>query len=262
MDLNFSRRNILEIEFDKEFDLPTKEALKAYYEWVIPAAQTLINKEFTLVRNEDSLIISAEKTIKNFFSTHSVQEVEWYKGLFKYLNTTPRGEIVGVSQNKAPNFSALVPLILAAFKMYRNVNYSEWDFTDKFIKVFVDADLFDSISLGSDLVATREELIQARDYTCLVKSGKKIGSKTKPTSQYSVSSKSFERPELNNLPRLRKVIDCQLWVAHPSLRTKYMILDTINLDSMPEPLLDSEINFEPKLKKTEEDIWDPWKELS
>lgn len=28
----------------------------------------------------------------------------------------------------------------------------------------------------------------------------------------------------------------QTWLAHPSTRTKYMILDPTNLDSMPEPL--------------------------
>ena len=242
--LDFNKKDIKSIPFDNtELTLADPlmlEALKAHYMWVIPSAQALINESFILVRNEAGLICP-ELTIKAFAKSNT-DIIEWFKNLFTYLNNSPRGGIIGVSQNKVPNMSALVPLILAAFKVSRGVNYSEWDWSNSYMKFFVDKDLLEAVLSGQKpgaIFATPEELIKARDYSCTVKSGQKIGNKTKPTSQYSVTSKSFEYAELNSLPRLRKVIDCQLWVAHPSLRNKYMILDTKNLDNIPEPLIDA-----------------------
>ena len=53
-------------------------------------------------------------------------------------------------------------------------------------------------------------------------------------------------------------MDCQLWVAHPSLRNGYMILDTKNLDNIPEPLTDTEVILTPNsyIKDIEVLDWD------
>lgn len=34
----------------------------------------------------------------------------------------------------------------------------------------------------------------------------------------------------------------QVWVAHPSLRNEYMVLDPVNWDQMPEPLIPTELH--------------------
>jgi len=47
--------------------------------------------------------------------------------------------------------------------------------------------------------------------------------------------------ELGTVPKLVTTMLTQIWVAHPSLRTEYMILDPNNWDKMPEPLVGSEI---------------------
>jgi hypothetical protein len=239
MNLDFTKRDIKLIPFDKlsednDILAALLEAMKVHYTWIIPSAQMLINKTLTLSRSNEGLI-SPRDTLAQFADTVTKDELKWFKHLLLYLNTVPRGNILGVSQNKCASMSALVPLILASFKMFRGVNYSEWDWKDPYMKALVDKDLYEAVTIGTELKPTREELIEAREYSCTVKSGKRIGTKTAYTSQFSVSNKSFSNPDYNLLPRLRKIMDTQIWVAHPSLRTSYMILDVNNLDSMPEP---------------------------
>jgi hypothetical protein len=50
--------------------------------------------------------------------------------------------------------------------------------------------------------------------------------------------------EIGHLPKLTQTIITQCWLAHPELRTPYMILDLENWDSMPKPLVSNEI-FKP-----------------
>ena len=53
----------------------------------------------------------------------------------------------------------------------------------------------------------------------------------------------------------------QIWIAHPTRRTKYMILDPMNWDNTPEPIIDDSIFLEdekPTKKETLtwDDMWD------
>lgn len=245
---NYRDKNIIKLPFHEESflaDPVNLTSLKRHFQWIIPAAQDVICKNFILVRNADGLV--CPKLTINKFATDNPEALAWYKGLFGYLNTSPRGNIIEGTQNNFPEFSALVPLILAGFKKTRGVQYSEWDWMHPFMKVFVDNDLLEAVVVGRNLVPEKEDLIEAREYSLTVKSGSNIGQIKAPTKQYTVTSKAFTtNPVLNSLPRLRKVMDCQLWVAHPSTRVGNMILDVFNLDNMPEPLVQEKF-VEPKV---------------
>lgn len=238
MSYNYSKKIISAIPFSKEFlaDEKNIESLKANSSWIIGAAQALINKEFNLIRNSSGLI-DPEASLAAFIEKHTLEERVWFQNLIKYLTIEKRSEIVLDAQTKVPNYSALVPLFLAPFKMYRDVGYSEWDWANPLMKLFVDPYLLDACTILTDLKPSLEEKIAAREYSRLIKSGIKKGQVKSLTSTTSISSKAFEHNiEYNELPRLRKIMECQVWVAHPSLRTKYMILDVNDMDNMPEPL--------------------------
>jgi len=246
-----SRKNILEVPFgDIEFsDLASQAA------WIVPHSLALINKEVILVRNEDNQLISPKLTLSNLFKQKE-DNIDWWVGLFKFLTMSPRKNILGeLTQNKHTEYSALVPLILSAFKKYRDVQYSEWDWEDPRIKVFVDKDILEA--LGSKYESVLEkDILDMRHHSMLYKTGAKAGDFRTPVNTYSITGKS----EGCLLPRLRKIMECQVWVAHPSLRNNLMILDVNKLDSMPEVLVPEEIILNTKKQKpvvvVEEDL--PW----
>jgi hypothetical protein len=43
------------------------------------------------------------------------------------------------------------------------------------------------------------------------------------------------------VPELAQTMIAQIWCAHPSNRTKYMVLDPKNWDAIPAPLISSDI---------------------
>lgn len=52
---------------------------------------------------------------------------------------------------------------------------------------------------------------------------------------------------LDKAPKLVGTMLTQIWVAHPSLRTEYMVLDPNDWDWMPPPLVTTEV-FKPETK--------------
>jgi hypothetical protein len=57
--------------------------------------------------------------------------------------------------------------------------------------------------------------------------------------------------EIGHLPKITQTILTQCWLAHPELRTPYMILDLENWDNLPKPLVSNEIfKQEPEQKLT------------
>jgi len=53
---------------------------------------------------------------------------------------------------------------------------------------------------------------------------------------YSVNDPIFDK-----LPNLTKVMLLQTWIAAPSVRNSLQILDPLNINNMPEPLLSVDI---------------------
>lgn len=72
-----------------------------------------------------------------------------------------------------------------------------------------------------------------------IKSGARAGTIQKPTSSWCL--KGIGDTVLGKAPKLVSTMLTQIWVAHPSVRTNYMVLDPYNWDKMPEPLATAEI---------------------
>jgi hypothetical protein len=131
----------------------------------------------------------------------------------------------------AKKYCTLVPLILYAHKLYNNVDYSRWE--RETLNYVVNDSLCEAMLTETPQLTT-ERLLELRDIG-LISAGKSRSAVT-TYSLYHLGG-----TELSECNTLVKLMLCQTWAAHPSNRTKYMILDPMNWDKMPTPLIDVNI---------------------
>jgi hypothetical protein len=86
---------------------------------------------------------------------------------------------------------------------------------------------------------TREEILQARTQGLTYKTGSKAGTQRSPLSTFKLYDTTGTK--LHKVPELAQTMIAQIWCAHPSNRTKYMVLDPENWDAIPAPLISSDI---------------------
>ena len=135
-------------------------------------------------------------------------------------------------QYKSP-IAPLVPIILAGFKQNQEIPYSAWDPTA--IPLMVDKDLAEAMTCGFDNDWDALELLKLRKSSNTDKNGKVYSAAT------SAKVNGLGTSILKDLPRLAKFMALQTWCAHPSNRTRYMVLDYSDWDAMPEPIVASEL---------------------
>lgn len=157
---------------------------------------------------------------------------EWDRGLYLFLMLDARSAYLP-SQYKGEGvqFCALVPLILYAFKLHHKLAYSRWDRST--LKSVVNKSLLDAMLYTGK--HTRDELLHARELGLVYQSGPKVGESRNPQSSFKLWS--TKNGCLQGVPHLAQVMLAQIWCAHPSSRTPYMVLDPHNWDSMPPPLI-------------------------
>jgi len=156
------------------------------------------------------------------------------RGLWQLACRTTRSKLVA-RQIDQPNFSSLVPLILAGVKRYQEVAYSSWDRATA--ETVMPRDLWEATQSRSSL--TVDELLQLRVKGLEVQSGARAGTLRDPRSSWQLYG--IADSELGRLPKLAQVMFTQIWVAHPDLRHRDMILDPLNWDTMPEPLIKTDV---------------------
>ena len=161
-------------------------------------------------------------------------QTDFDRGVWQLACRTTRSKLVA-RQIDQPNFSSLVPLILAGVKRYQEVEYSSWDPAS--IDVVMPRDLAEAVRSRCGL--SEDELLQLRVKGLEVKSGARAGSHRDPKSSWQLYGVADS--ELGQLPKLAQVMYAQIWVAHPDLRHKDMILDPENWDVMPEPLIKTDV---------------------
>jgi len=164
---------------------------------------------------------------------HNIKS-DFDRGLWQLACRTTRSKLVA-RQIDQPNFSSLVPLILAGVKRYQEVEYSKWD--PQSLEVVVPRDLFEATQARCDLQP--EELLELRVRGLEVKTGAKAGTHRDPKSSWQLYG--IADSELGKLPKLAQVMLAQIWVAHPDLRHRDMILQPDNWDLMPEPLIKTDV---------------------
>jgi hypothetical protein len=151
---------------------------------------------------------------------------------------------------KFRNYSSLVPIIMSAFKRFNNIQYSEWDPTEIF--GITDSNLSSAMLFKDIPDFSRQELLEKRGEALLIKSGTKAGEARNPVTTYSLYLN--EESGLTKVPALARIMLFQCWCAHPLNRTQYMVLDPLNWDNIPEPLISTEV----LLRKSDSTIEDNW----
>jgi hypothetical protein len=150
------------------------------------------------------------------------------------------------TQTKTPDYATLTPLIMMGQKRMKGVNYESWR-NSHGLEYILEPRLYTAMILDSqdllmigDLGSDRLREIQVQGLT--TKSGKTAGSQKPARSTWSLTG--IQDTEIGHLPKLTQTIITQCWLAHPELRTPYMILDLENWDNVPKPLVSHEI-FKP-----------------
>lgn len=230
-------------EFCKTYQLKARP-------WILEQMLAYISR-WPLVKTGDK--ISGTKTIAAA-TRHSPQA----RGIWLLATTKNRGDFVYQQNSTNREYSALVPLILAAYKKYRSVDYQSWTDT----QYCFDPKLWAAVNTPPELWQAcldlgSPRLLEILDWGLTVKSDP--SRKNRAQSAYRITGKSGT--PVDELSPLAQVQLLQFWVAHPQLRTKYMILDPINWDHIPDPLV-ATLGLDPlpthKVIKQEVEVDLPW----
>jgi hypothetical protein len=150
-------------------------------------------------------------------------------GIYRFLMMDKRSDYLDkMGSGDAKKYCTLVPLILYAHKLYNSVDYSQWE--RESLHFVVNESLCESMLTETPQLST-ERLLALRNIGLM-----QAGKPRSPSTTYSLYR--LGDTELSDCPGLVKIMLCQTWAAHPSNRTKYMILDPMNWDKMPVPLID------------------------
>ncbi len=227
-------------------DLAKSHFLTSLNSWMLPQIAHHYS-QWDLVHNPSNNKIDPKATAKKNIVT------QWDIGLWKVCTQLKRGSLVKSQINpEFASYSALVPLILMGVKKYKGIMYHQWDLDEN--TFLVDKNLREAMfwqpddrhhhfermmpgeiryGLGSD------RLLELREIGLTVKSGPAKGQTNNPTSSWCL--RGMQGTELGHAPKLVGTMLTQIWVAHPSLRTEYMVLEPNSWDWMPPPLIASTV---------------------
>jgi len=162
-------------------------------------------------------------------------------GIYRFIMMDGRSSYLDkMSTGEAKKYCTLVPLILYAHKLYNGIDYSRWE--RETLHYVVNEALCEAMLTEIPELST-ERLLELRAMGLM--SAGKSRSATTTYSLYHLGD-----TELREFNSLVKIMLCQTWAAHPSNRTKYMVLDPMKWDSLPTPLIDSNIFKLPAAKVT------------
>ena len=224
----YSELNLSELE-----ELAKTHRLREYNSWMLPqivAYYATWSLEYNAAGKVDCLATSR----KNITTP-------WQVGLWRVVTQLKRSSLV--KQQIDPqytNYSALVPIILSAQKRYNNISYNSWQIDQDCW--LVEKNLLDAM-LWRPQPAIRHTLTENRLLE-LRQRGLAVSAAVKGRSDNPISNwclRNMRGTELEGAPKLVGTMLCQIWVAHPSLRTPYMILDPVEWDWVPPALIATEL---------------------
>jgi hypothetical protein len=146
-----------------------------------------------------------------------------------------RGSLV-YSQTATPEYSALVPIILAGLKKYKNIRYEEW--SPLGLRHLMDSQLYDAATYQMPNLSI-DEIMAIRTTGLTTMTGSKAGTLKKATSTWRLTN--IKNTLVADAPFLATTMLTQIWVAHPSIRNSMMILDPKAWDNMPKPLIETSV---------------------
>jgi len=160
-----------------------------------------------------------------------------------YMLSRVKRSLLVAQQTKTPDYASLTPLILMGFKRMQGIDYETWRQSSG-LQYMLEPRLLDALVLDStDLEVVdglgSNRLLEIQKQGLTTKTGKTAGSIKPARSTWSLSG--LQDTEIAHLPKLTQTILTQCWLAHPELRTPYMMLDLQNWDRMPQPLVTNDI---------------------
>lgn len=174
----------------------------------------------------------------DYLKQHFFTGDKWLEGVYRFLMVDARSSYLTTQyKGEAKNFCSLVPLILYAHKLHNNIPYSMWKRDE--IHLVVNSSLASAMVCEVPDGLTHELLLDIRSKGLVWKSGAKSGTPRDPQSTYKLYG--VKNTEIGHLPELAQTMLAQIWCAHPSNRTKYMVLDPNNWDGIPPPLISQDI---------------------
>lgn len=244
-EISYFSWDIFARDLDKQSLIDTKWHANA--NWILPQLLALLGSKLPLAKVDGKYSASAslrairDATVEGqvTFSTGLPISMQQLLGMFNVLNSKTRGDIypstMKQSTGEGMRYSTAVPLILSAFKEYRDIGYSDWDWSDPNMKHLVDGSILDMspyFSVGCSI--SKDDLLEFREVGRVIRSGSKMG--TKRAIKSCTTLTGITDPDFNDLPRLLRLLLCQVWVYSPECRHKFAITNLMDLDT-PAPLL-------------------------
>lgn len=243
-----TKNDILAFPFDECYHLKEPQELE---EWAL--AHSLTNFNYWMLpqvvayfgnlkatRRADGLYDPKLLMLDNFRGNR------WASGLWRIATQLKRSALVKAQLNpQFAEYSALVPLVLAGLKKYQNIAYQAW--AAEGLDQVVDPGLYRAMTCVPPSI-TRERQLELREQGLMTKTGPKAGQLKKATSTWTLTG--LKGTEWEGLPPLALTMLAQVWVAHPSIRNNYMILDPQNWDQMPEPIIETQVMLTAKPNTT------------
>lgn len=197
---------------------------------VLPDMITYLG-QLRVKKNENGLYSGKQFVMDNF-------KTDWEKGIYVFLMVDNRGSYLG-TQYKHPSreYSKLVPLVMYAQRLVNGIKYSEWDPAE--ISLIVNRELAEAMLFRPETVPSYDEVMAGRLTGLTYASGANVGkvrSAITTHQLYTTSGTCFQ-----GVPKLTQVMWSQIHTAHPTNRTKYMVLDNLNWDLVPMPLIQVEV---------------------
>lgn len=221
-------------EMYKEFmdvykeNFASKYGLPAIADWFMPQLISYLGNMRTY-KNDNGLLSGLKFRNNNFIS-------DMDKGIYRFLLINERSTYLK-TQYKSPSkqYCNLVPLVLYAHKLAHGTPYSAWDKEE--LHYVVNGDLCDAMLCTlPDL--TVDEILEQRTLG-LTTPG--TGVQKNILSTHQLYGPQLKTGPLKDVPSLARIMMTQIWCAHPSIRTRYMVLDPTNWDKMPPALLSEEV---------------------
>jgi len=243
-------RKLSIFQFPDHTDPNFSKTVVANASWILPQASAFIARVVNPQRNDQG-VLSFSKTVDDLRVRRGTLTFDdgtacrSLGSIIALLTHAPRGEVIGSTSGIKDNarWNAAVPLILAALKEYKDIDYSSWDWTDPARIEFLDKDMYDySKTFYTEYPFTKDELLEYQTNARTFKTGQKAGTMRAVGSTTLITKTS--NPDFDSLPRLAKLALCQTWIFHPSKYNKFMITNPLNLDSPAAPLVDAEVVFD------------------
>lgn len=235
---HFPFEEYCEVPLDELETVAERQKITQYNSWMLPQMLAKFG-QFTPHFTPEGRVDAVQTAMKNLGKDPKL------RGMYLVATKLPRGKLVQKQNSpQGSHYGALVPLVMAGLKKYQNIPYSRWDLET--LKFVVDKNLAQAMLTTEIPELSTHRLLEIRELGLTAKTGKNPGQVKNPLSTWALTG--IGDTELGHLPKLAVTMLTQIWLAHPSIRNEYMVLDPLDWDLMPEPLLTQDIFKTPVAK--------------